>query len=50
MRLPLLTALCGFTSAAFAATPDDGSVLPFPLTPSRPCAAAAVAKPPISTP
>ena len=30
----LLAALCGFTTAAFAATPDDGSVLPFPMTPS----------------
>ena len=30
----LVAALCGFTTAAFAATPDDGSVLPFPPTPS----------------
>ncbi|HSI14301.1 MAG TPA: arylsulfatase [Chthoniobacter sp.] len=26
--------LCGFTTAAFSAAPDDGSVLPFPPTPS----------------
>lgn len=30
----LLAALCGLSSAAFAATPNDGSVLPFPPTPS----------------
>jgi arylsulfatase len=30
----LFTALCCLTIAAFAATPDDGSVLPFPPTPS----------------
>jgi arylsulfatase len=31
----LLAALCGlFATAGFAATPDDGSVLPFPPTPS----------------
>jgi arylsulfatase A-like enzyme len=36
----LLTAFCGFTAAAFAATPNDGSVLPFPPTPS-----ASIAKP-----
>ena len=29
-----LAALCGLTAAAFAATPDDGSVLPFPSAPS----------------
>jgi len=31
--LTLLAALCGLTTAAFAATPNDGSVLPFPPTP-----------------
>lgn len=36
----LAAALCGFTAAVFAATPDDGSVLPFPSAPS-----ASVAKP-----
>ena len=30
----LLAILCGFATATFAATPDDGSVLPFPPTPS----------------
>jgi arylsulfatase A-like enzyme len=34
MNLTLLTALCGFCTAAIAATPNDGSVLPFPPTPS----------------
>lgn len=29
----VLPILCGFTAAAFAATPDDGSVLPFPPAP-----------------
>ena len=33
-RLALLVALCGFAPAIFAATPDDGSVLPFPSAPS----------------
>ena len=33
-NLTLLAALCGFTTGAFAATPGDGSVLPFPPTPS----------------
>ncbi len=33
-ELTLLAALYGFTAAVFAATPDDGSVLPFPPTPS----------------
>jgi arylsulfatase len=33
-KLTLLAALCGFTTAAFAASPNDGSVLPFPPTPS----------------
>jgi arylsulfatase len=31
----LLAALCGLCSPAFAATPDDGSVLPFPPTPMK---------------
>jgi arylsulfatase len=39
-KATLLAALCGLTSAVFAATPDDGSVLPFPSAPS-----ASVAKP-----
>lgn len=39
-KLTLLAALCGLNIAAFAATPDDGSVLPFPSAPS-----ASVAKP-----
>ena len=39
-KLTLLAGLCGFTTAALAATPDDGSVLPFPSAPS-----ASVAKP-----
>jgi len=30
----LLAALGGFTRAAFAATPNDGTVLPFPPTPT----------------
>ena len=30
----LLAALCGLTTAAFATIPNDGSVLPFPPTPS----------------
>jgi arylsulfatase A-like enzyme len=30
---PFLAALCGLYSAACAATPDDGTVLPFPPTP-----------------
>jgi arylsulfatase A-like enzyme len=34
IKRALLAALCGLTTAAFAATPDDGSVLPFPPTPS----------------
>jgi len=34
IKLTLLAALCGFTTSAFAATPNDGSVLPFPPTPS----------------
>ena len=29
----VLPILCGFTAAAFAATPDDGSVLPFSPAP-----------------
>ena len=33
-RLPLLAALCCLVPAAFAATPDDGSVLPFPPAPT----------------
>ena len=33
-KITLLAALCSFTTPAFAATPDDGSVLPFPPTPS----------------
>ena len=33
-NLSVLAALCGLTTAALAATPDDGSVLPFPPTPS----------------
>jgi hypothetical protein len=37
----LLAVLSGFTAAALAATPDDGSVLPFPPTPMS----ASVAKP-----
>ncbi len=32
-KLLILTALCGFSAAAFAAAPDDGSVLPFPPRP-----------------
>ena len=40
-NLTLLTALCGLTLTGFAATPDDGSVLPFPPTPMS----ASVAKP-----
>ncbi len=36
----ILATLCGLTTAAFAATPNDGSVLPFPPTPS-----ASIAKP-----
>ena len=32
-KLTLLAALCGLTTAAFAATPNDGSVLPFPQPP-----------------
>jgi len=33
-KLTLLVALCVFATAAFAATPDVGSVLPFPSAPS----------------
>ncbi len=33
-KLTLLAALFGFATAAFAATPDDGSVLPFSPAPS----------------
>ena len=32
-KLTYLALLCGFAIAAFAATPNDGSVLPFPPTP-----------------
>ncbi len=32
-NLSLLAALCGLALTGFAATPDDGSVLPFPPTP-----------------
>lgn len=31
---PPLAALCGLTTAVFAAAPNDGSVLPFPPPPS----------------
>jgi hypothetical protein len=31
----LIAVSCGFCSAAFAAAPDDGSVLPFPPTPMK---------------
>ncbi len=34
MKLTLLAALCGLTTAAFTAAPDDGSVLPFLPAPS----------------
>ena len=33
-KLTLVVALCGLTITAFSATPDDGSVLPFPSAPS----------------
>ena len=33
-RFTLLATLCGLATAAFAASPDDGSVLPFPAVPS----------------
>ena len=33
-KLTLLAALSSLTSTAFAATPNDGSLLPFPPTPS----------------
>jgi arylsulfatase len=33
-KLALVVALCGLTITAFSATPDDGSVLPFPSAPS----------------
>ncbi len=33
-RQSLTTALCGLTTSVLAATPNDGSVLPFPPTPS----------------
>jgi arylsulfatase len=35
----ILAALCGFITTAFAATPDDGSVLPFPPPPLSDCVA-----------
>ena len=34
-KLTLLAALCCLTTTASAATPDDGSVLPFPSTPMK---------------
>ena len=34
IKLALFAALCGFTTSAIAAAPNDGSVLPFPPTPS----------------
>lgn len=33
-KLTLFAAVFGFTTAAFAATPNDGFVLPFPPTPA----------------
>jgi arylsulfatase len=33
-QVALLTGLCGFTTAVFGAPPVDGSILPFPPTPS----------------
>jgi hypothetical protein len=34
-KLSFLAAICSFTVLAIAATPDDGSVLPFPATPLK---------------
>lgn len=34
-KLTLLAALCGVVTVCFAATPDDGSVLPFPAIPMK---------------
>jgi hypothetical protein len=34
-KLLMIAVSCGLASLAFAATPDDGSVLPFPPTPMK---------------